>query len=89
MHAFSKRLQSADHVPGTRVVVVSSEPGALGSPAGRPAGDPWTVWAQHRLLLSGVQGRLISSSKGKGPAGWQGPGASLRGGVGLSWPPHG
>lgn len=60
-----------------------------GSPEGRPAGDPWTVWAQHRSLLSGVQGRLISSSKGKGLAGWQGPGASLRGGVGLAWPPRG
>lgn len=33
MHAFSKRLQSAGHVPGTQVgtgdMVVSSEPGAL------------------------------------------------------------
>lgn len=89
MHAFSKRLQSADRRPGTRVVVVSSDPGAPGSPEGRSAGDPWTVWAQHRSLLSGVQGRLISSGKGKGPAGWQRPGASLRGGVGLAWPLRG
>lgn len=80
MHAFSKRLQSTGHVPGTRVgtgdMVVSSEPGAPAVLRGgrRVITGPWglsTMWCCQGA------GEMRSGGEGKGLAGSRGPGASL------------